>query len=325
MKLSRRDFFKVSAVAAAVTSLGGAPPTVDTQNGMPYRMLGRTGEKVSLLCLGGNHIGVDTLRDEESIRIMRTAVDEGVNFFDNAYIYQQGRSETRMGMALREGYRDRVFLMTKVYSDGRDVKAARRQLEESLTRLQTDVIDLWQVHQIHRSEHPRLTYETGLLDMMLKAREEGKIRYIGFTGHARPEWNAEMIDLGFAWDATQMPINPCDHHWVSFERGVLPKAVENNIGVIAMKTLGGSLRKWAGELVENAKVVTAEECLRYAMSLPVTTVASGMDSMDVLQKNLAIAKSFKPLEEAQLADILARCQAAAQGGEYEPYKKKELA
>ncbi|MCP4640753.1 MAG: aldo/keto reductase [bacterium] len=324
MDMRRRDFLRFSAMAAGIAALGGVPPTVEKRNDMPYRTLGKTGEKVSLLCLGGFHMGVDTLTEEESIRLVRTAVDEGVNFLDNAYIYHKGRSEERMGKALRDGYRDKVFLMTKVFSIQRDVAAARKQLDESLLRLQTDHIDLWQVHQIHAARHPEAVYSTGLLDFLQEAREQGKIRYIGFTGHTRPEFNADMIDRGFAWDTTQMPLNAFDHHWVSFRHGVLPKALEKDMGVIAMKTLGGSLRRWKGELVENAKTLTAEECIRYAMNLPVSTVCSGMDSMDVLQKNLAIAKSFRPLEEAEVADILARTQQPAQGGEFEPYKGKTL-
>jgi aryl-alcohol dehydrogenase-like predicted oxidoreductase len=283
-------------------------------------MLGKTGEKVSLLCLGGSHIGERSLSDEESIRIMRTAVDEGVNFFDNAYIYKRGRSEELMGRALRDGYRDKVFLMTKFYTTERDVESAREQLEESLRRLQTDYIDLWQVHQIHAPEHPRLVYENGLPEFMEKMREEGKVRYIGFTGHTRPEYHREMFERGYHWDTVQMPINPADHHWTSFEQSILPLALDKGTGVIAMKTMGGG----DGTLVNQAGKFSARECLEYAMNLPVGTVCSGMDSMENLRENLETVRNFEPLAEEQVAAILSKAAPLADGGTYEPYKAKQL-
>lgn len=320
MQLARRHFLKLTALAAAVTALGADRPREERRGEMPYRELGKTGEMVSLLCVGGAHIGHDTLTDEESITLMRTAVDEGVNFFDNAYVYNNGRSEERMGKALQDGYRDRVFLMTKHYSDARDAESAKKQLEESLTRLQTDHLDLWQVHQILKAEHPKAVYDNGLLDVMTKARDEGKVRFIGFTGHSRPEWHLEMIERGFPWDTVQMPINALDHHWLSFQNTVLPKAREKGMGVIGMKSLGGS----PGQIVANAKVLSAEECLHYAMNLPVSTVVSGMDTMEYLQANLAAAKSWQPLSEEQVASILEKAGAVADGGQFEPYKVKSV-
>ena len=322
MQIDRREFLRLSAMVAAVAGLGGAPPAVERRGDMPYRVLGSTGEHVSLLCLGGNHIGVPQLTEAESIRIMRTAVDEGVNFFDNAHMYYEGRSEELMGKALRDGYRDKIFLMTKFYSKARDVEEAQRQLEESLARLQTDVLDLWQVHMVQRPEDPAAVYESGLLDFLSRMRTEGKIRYVGFTGHARPEFHVEMMQRGFRWDACQMPLNACDHHWVSFEKAALAEAVRRKIGVIAMKTLGGSLREWPGEIPTHAKALSAQECIRYAMNLPVAAVAVGMDSLEVLRANIKIAEGFEPLTDAELQDILGRCLEAAEGGAYEPYKLK---
>lgn len=321
MRLGRRDFLRLSALAATLASTGAAPEPVERRNGMPYRVLGKTGAHVSLLCVGGYHIGQKSLTDEESIRLQRTAIDEGVNFFDNAYIYNDGRSEELMGRALRDGYREKVFLMTKHFAEERDAGSAQKQLEESLRRLQTDVIDLWQVHQIMEAHHPKGVYENGVLDVMVKAREDGKIRYIGFTGHSRPEYHQEMLDRGFDWDTVQMPINAFDHHWTSFQNSILPQAVKRNMGVIAMKTLGGS----PGQFVNNANVLTADECLRYAMNLPVSTVVSGMDSLERLTANIATAKSFVPLTEEEVASILAKCAEAARDGQFEPYKKRELA
>lgn len=320
MILGRRDFMRLSALAAATAGLGGAAGAAERRDGMPYRVLGKTGAKVSLLCLGGFHIGVSSLSDEDSIRLQRTAIDAGVNFLDNAYIYHNGRSETLMGRALRDGYREKAFLMTKHFTDARDAESVKRQLEESLTRLQTDVIDLWQVHQVQRAAHAPAVYENGVLDVMEKAREEGKVRFLGFTGHSRPEYHLEMIERGFAWDALQMPVNAVDHHWTSFEKSVLPKAIEKGIGVIGMKSLGGS----PGQFVNRANVFTAAECLRYAMSLPVASVVSGIDTMERLEENLAIAKAFEPLTQDELAAMLSRSREIADGGTFEPYKDKEL-
>ncbi len=319
MQLHRREFLKLSAAMAGL--LGATPPTVEVRNEIPYRVLGETGEKVSLLGVGGSHIGEDSLTDEEVVRLMRTAVDEGINFFDNAWIYKGGRSEERMGMALRDGYRDKVFLMTKQYTNERDAESVMPQLEESLRRLQTDHIDLYQVHQIHEPDHARKVYENGIPEILVKAREQGKIRYIGFTGHSRPEFHREMIDRGFQWDTVQMPVNPMDHFWTSFEDAILPLALQRKIAVIGMKSLGGS----PGRIANDATGLTAEECLRYAMSMPVATVVSGMDSMQWLEENLRITRGFQPLEEAEIEQIRAKAQPSAKGGACEPYKWKELA
>ncbi len=318
MKLSRRDFLKVSALAAAAT--GATPPTVEKRGGVPYRELGKTGEKVSLLCVGGYHIGVGALTDEQSITLIRTALDEGVNFLDNAWVYNDGLSEERMGKALQGGYRDKAFLMTKHYHKLRDAENTRLQLEDSLRRLKTDVIDLWQVHQVMAPKEPRLVYRNKVLDVMVKAREEGKVRYIGFTGHSRPEYHQELLDGGFAWDTVQMPINAFDYqNPVSFSQRILPQLLEKEIGPIGMKSMGGT----PGRFVNEAGVLTAEECLRFSMNMPVATVVSGMDSMERLQSNLATVRAFEPLAQEEVERILAKCKEVAVTGEQERYKRKE--
>ncbi len=306
---SRRTFLKLSTAAAAGLSISAAPNHRD----MPYRILGRTGESVSLLGLGGAHIAHHgNMEEKEAIALMHAAIDEGINFFDNAWGYSDGESERRMGKALR-GHRDRVFLMTKDAS--RHPQRAIAHLEESLRRLQTDAIDLWQFHNIKQPNDPERIYEQGLLEAALKAKEEGKIRYIGFTGHTLPSLHVEMIERGFAWDATQMPINVFDPHYLSFVEQVLPVAVEKNIGVIAMKTLAGS-----PEAILETGVATAAECLRYAMSLPVATACSGMDSLEKLRQNIAAARSFTPLEAEEQLALLSRTQELGMRGTHESYK-----
>jgi predicted aldo/keto reductase-like oxidoreductase len=312
MKLERRSFLKLSA-AAALAPLLNPPATAEIRNGMPYRVLGKTGEKVSLLGVGGYHIGVDELTDEQSIAIMRTAVDEGVNFFDNAWEYNKGRSEERMGKALKDGYRDRVFLMTK--HKGRDAKTAQEQLETSLRRFQVEMIDLWQFHEVVYPAEPGKIYSEGAIEFAVKAREQGKIRYIGFTGHHLPDVHLDMIRRGFDWQTVQMPINVCDYHFRSFLKNVVPVAQEKSMGIIAMKTMGG-------ENIVKTGAVTPEECLRFAMSQPVSVVLSGMDNMDRLKSNLAVAKNFKPFEPEELAKVLEKSKQIAAAGEFEPFKTK---
>lgn len=315
MRINRRQFLGSSALLGMGAALGAGTEPVEVRNGMPYRVLGRTGEMVSLLCLGGSHIGVPKLTDEESIRIMRTAVDEGVNFFDNAWAYNDGRSEILMGKALKDGYRAKVLLMTK--HKGRDRESARQFLEDSLRRLDVDVIDLWQFHEVIQPEYPKRIYSEGAIEFALEARQQGKIRYIGFTGHHYPAYLAEMIDRGFEWDSIQMPLNVFDHHFRSFEHEVLPKANSKNMGVIAMKTMGGT-----PGVIPKTGVVTPAECLRYSMSLPVSTVCSGMDSMEVLKANLEVAKAFRPYSEGEREAVLAKTAAEASDGAHEVYKTK---
>ena len=312
MDIGRRQFLRMSAAAMAV-SLYGPQVAAGERNGMPYRELGKTGEQVSLLCVGGSHIGGGNLSDEEAVALMRTAVDEGVNFFDNAWAYHGGRSEERMGQALKDGYRDQVFLMTK--STKRTEEGAQQDLEDSLRRMDVDVIDLWQLHELVDADHPRACYEDGPLDVAIKAQEEGKIRYIGFTGHYQPSTHVEMIERGFEWDSVQMPLSVMDHHYRSFEQTVLPMALERDIGVIAMKTVGGNPNS-----ILATEDVSAAECLRYAMNLPVATVCSGMDSMEVLRENLATAKAFEPMSEEEAEELLSRSRPHSEDGAMEAYK-----
>ena len=311
MSISRREFIKMSAASAAAISLTGFPLTAEPRNGMPYRKLGKTGMEVSLIGLGGYSIGVEELSDKEAIRMMRYAIDEGVNFFDNAWDYNDGLSEERMGKALKDGYRDKVVLMTKHH--GRKPKYARQHLEDSLRRLKTDVIDLWQFHEIDEQWEVDSIYSSGVLDFALKAKEEGKIKHIGFTGHFRPSLHLQMIYRGFDWETVQMPVNVLDQHFLSFSRNVLPIAVEKNMGVIAMKTLGGGM-------FYHEKIVTPEEALRFAMTLPTSVVLSGMDTFPIMKENIITAQNFSPMTEDEIYNLLKRTIPYALNGKYEEYK-----
>lgn len=309
-QLDRRSFIASSLAGLALTS---APGWAERRNDMPYRTLGKTGEKVSLLCVGGYHIGVDTLSDEESVTLMRTALDEGVNFLDNARAYHNGGSEVRMGKALKDGYREKAFLMTK--GRARNAKEAEQYLDESLKRLQVDMIDLWQIHEIVRPESPERIYTEGVLEYLLKAKEAGKIRYIGFTGHHLTSTHLEMIERGFPFDTVQMPMSVMDYHFRSFQQRVLGKALEKDMGVLAMKTLGGGTAT-----IPKSGAATVAECLEYAMSLPVSTVVSGMRNLDELRANIATAKNFQPLTDEELTAFRKRTESLGSTGELEAHK-----
>ncbi|MCF7803124.1 MAG: aldo/keto reductase [Candidatus Marinimicrobia bacterium] len=310
MALSRREFIKLTAASAA-WAVAGMPILAESRNGMPYRKLGKTGLEVSLLTVGGYSIGIDRLTDKESIEMMRTAIDEGINFFDNAWHYHDGQSEERMGKALQDGYREKVILMTKHH--GRNPENARQHLEESLRRLQTDYIDVWQFHEIDEQWEIDSIYDSGVLDFAQKAKEEGKIRHIGFTGHFRPALHLDMIHRGFDWETVQMPINPLDNHYLSFTQNVLPTAIEKNIGVIGMKSL-------AGGALYRENILTPEEGLRFAMTQPVSTVCSGMQSLEELKENIEITRNFEPMSEEEITSLLKRTINYAVNGEYEWYK-----
>jgi aryl-alcohol dehydrogenase-like predicted oxidoreductase len=292
-----------------------------TQNSeMPMRTLGRTGVQVSLVGLGGWHLGFDYLDEELSIRLVRTAIDNGINFMDNCWDYNEGASEIRMGKALRDGYRERVFLMTKI--DGRTKQDAAKQLDESLKRMQVDHIDLVQHHEILRYEDPHRVFdENGANAALLEARDAGKIRFIGFTGHKDPHIHLYMLEVakenGFEFDTVQMPLNVMDAHYRSFEKLVLPELVQQNIGVLAMKTLAN------GTILES-KTVSATECLQYAMNLPVSVVITGCESMENLDQALDAARTFKPLGDAEVSALLARTAQAASRGEYELFKTSSI-
>ena len=294
---------------------GQIPETTVLESRMPYRTLGSTGEAVSIIGLGGAHIGMQ--RDEnDSIRIIRTAIDNGINFMDNSWDYNGGASEIRMGKALRDGYRSKVFLMTKI--DGQTGKTAIEQLDESLQRLQTDTIDLLQFHEVIRMSDPERIFEPGgAMEAVLEAKKEGKVRYIGFTGHKSPDVHLKMLqtalDNHFIFDAVQMPLNIMDAHYNSFGERVLPVLLENNIGVLGMKPL-------CNGLIFKSGAATAMEYLHYAMSLPVSVVITGCNSLPILQQALEAAMSFSPMSEEQRSALLARTAKAAERGDYEPWK-----
>ncbi len=287
----------------------------DVRNGIPYRRLGRTGEMVSAIGVGGYHLGRQA-DEQETIRIVRTAVDNGINFLDNCWDYNGGASELRMGKALRDGYRDKAFLMTKI--DGRSKDSATQQIEESLRRLQTDRIDLMQFHEVIRMSDPERVFgPDGALEAVVAAQRAGKIRYIGFTGHKSPAIHLRMLEVarqhGFTFDAVQMPLNVMDAHYDSFTKQVVPVLVEHDIGVIGMKPMGDPFVLVSG-------TVTAIECLHYAMNLPTSVVITGCDSLPVLEQALRAARTFRPLSEAAVAGLLVRTAQAAREGKYELYK-----
>jgi aryl-alcohol dehydrogenase-like predicted oxidoreductase len=305
------------ALAAGVVAGAGSPAWAaeGSSGGMPYRPLGRTGEKVSALGLGGFHIGYQ--RDElESIALIRSAIDRGVTFLDNCWDYNGGASELRMGKALRDGYRQKVFLMTKV--DGRTREAAAKQIDESLRRLQTDHLDLLQFHEIIRREDPdRIFAPAGAMEAFQAARQAGKLRFIGFTGHKDPLVHLRMLEVAaqhnFRFDAVQMPLNVMDAHFRSFQRQLLPVLVKDEVGVLGMKSMGSGV-------ILQSKTVTPRECLLYALNLPTSTVITGIDSLPLLEQALEAARSFKPMSREEVAALLSRTAQAAAAGQYEPFK-----
>ena len=312
--MDRREFVKLSLTTALASGVSQSL-CAEKSGEMQYRTLGRTGEKVSIVGLGGYHIGMQN-DASESIRIIRTALDRGMNFLDNCWDYNDGESEVRMGKALQNGYRQKAFLMTKI--DGRDHQTAAQQIVESLKRLQTGHIDLLQFHEVIRMSDPeKILAPGGGMEAALAARKAGKIRYIGFTGQKNPEVHLKMLRTAFAhnftFDAVQMPLNVMDAHFESFEKKVLPVLVEHKIGVLGMKSMGDSN-------ILASKTVTPVECLHYAMNLPTSVVITGCDSMQILQQALDAARSFRPLNQQEVAGLLAKTAQAAQNGRYEPYK-----
>jgi aryl-alcohol dehydrogenase-like predicted oxidoreductase len=301
--------------AAALSASSKAFAKLPAGGSVPKRTLGRTGESVSMIGLGGYHLGL--ARDEdESVRIVRMALDHGITFLDNCWDYNDGESETRMGRALQGGYRKKAFLMTKL--DGRTGAAATAQLEQSLKRLQTDVVDLVQIHEVIRMDDAeRVFARDGAIEALVAARKAGKLRYIGFTGHKSPQIHLHMLEVArknkFAFDTVQMPLNAMDPHFRSFEKKVLPVLVERRIGVLGMKPMG------AGLLLESG-AVKAPECLRYSMSLPASVVITGCDSVPVLRQALSVAMQFKPLRPDEKKALLARTAKAGAKGEYEKFK-----
>lgn len=312
--MDRRQFLKATTATTIAASLGDKL-AIAADTPIPIRTLGRSGEKVSIVGLGGYHIGMQS-DEQESIRIIRTALDRGINFLDNCWDYNQGVSEVRMGKALRDGYRQKAFLMTKI--DGQTKKAATQQLEESLQRLQTDHVDLLQFHEVIRETDPeRIFGAGGGMEAVVDARKQGKVRYIGFTGHKSPDIHLKMLNTAFAhqftFDAVQMPLNVMDAHFDSFEKKVLPVLVKHGIGVLGMKPMGD-------KLILHSQTATPVECLHYAMSLPTSVVITGCDSLAILQQALDAARSFRPLTAPEVAALLKKTEVAAGKGEFERYK-----
>jgi predicted aldo/keto reductase-like oxidoreductase len=313
--MQRREFLKTAAMTAAATGLSEHAEAL-ASNGIPYRALGRTGERVSIVGLGGHHIGRGYVPQEEGIRIVRTGLDAGINFLDNCWDYNDGVSEERMGMALKDGYRHKAFLMTKL--DGRTAKAAQQQLEQSLTRLQTDHIDLIQLHEVIRMDDPERAFaKGGAIEYLESARKAGKVRFIGFTGHKNPDIHLHMIETatkhGYTFDTVQMPLNVMDAHYESFEKKVIPVASKLNMGILCMKPMGDTL-------VLKSNTATPVECLRYSMHLPVSVVITGCDSMKILQQAIDTAKNFRGLDAAEAKAILAKTETVAAQGQFELYK-----
>ena len=329
--LTRRRFLESAVGSAVASAMAGsllphaetnahahnhAPvAAADVRNGIPYRTLGNTDEKVSCVGLGGYHLARQS-DVQESVRIIRTGLDEGINFLDNCWDYNGGESEIRMGRALQDGYRQKAFLMTKI--DSRTKQGAAKQIDESLRRLQTDHVDLLQFHEVIRDTDPDAIFAAnGGMEAAVAAKQKGKLRYIGFTGHKSPEIHLKMLDTAFAhkftFNSVQMPLNVMDAHYDSFEKLVLPVLLAHNIGVLGMKPMGDGL-------ILQTKTVEAVDCLRYALNLPTSVVITGCDSLPILQQALQTARTFRPLSQEQVAALLAKTEKVAQNGEHELYK-----
>jgi aryl-alcohol dehydrogenase-like predicted oxidoreductase len=301
-------------VTTAGPPLAPLPMTNTGSDQIPRKPLGKTGLEVSVLGCGGHHLG-DAPDVGVAINIVHGAIDAGVNFFDNCWEYYNGKTEDWLGRALQGGRRDKVILMTKVCTHGRTARLAMQMLEESLRRLQTDHLDVWQIHAITYDNDPQLAYaKGGVIEALDQAKKQGKVRFVGFTGHKDPGFHLQMIQMGYPFDTVQMPLNPFDASFFSFQRQVLPEANRRGIAALGMKSMGGN-----GNAIKKG-VATAQELLRYAMSLPVATTICGMDSMKVLQQNLAVARNFKPMTSGEMQALQGRCLAVAVDGRFEPYK-----
>ncbi len=316
---SRRDLLRTAAGGALSAVVGSvARGQQSGSSGIPTRRLGRTGEQVSILCLGGGHMASVASKDKpEAVRIMHAAVDEGVTFFDTAWEYSGGLSEQVMGEALAGGRRDNVFLMTK--NCERDYAGSMKCLEDSLRRLRTDHLDLWQFHEIDYDNDPDWVFEKGGIKAAMEAKKAGKVRYVGFTGHKDPSIHLKMLRKPYDWDSSQMPINIMDAHYRSFQRQVVPVCLENDVGVIGMKSLGGG-----NGIIPSKTSLTPEECLRYALSMDVSTLVVGFTSMGQLKEAVAIARDFQPLSDEAKKRLLARAKAEASDGRHELSKSTQV-
>jgi len=324
-EIERRSFIQAGLVSAGTAfassvlhsqiASAALPPqtTNSTAEEIPRRAFGKTGEQVSIIGLGGYHLGTVQSSDL-AVRLMQEAVDAGVTFFDNAWEYNDHRSEEWMGLGL-QGRRDKVFLMTKVCTHGRDKKVAMQQLEESLKRLGTDHLDLWQIHEVIYENDPDLHFaKGGVVEALDEAKKQGKARFVGFTGHKSPAIHLKMLAHDYPFDSVQMPLNCFDATYRSFEQQVLPELQRRGIAVLGMKSLGGD-----GQPIQYG-VVRADEALRYAMSLPVATTICGIDSMDVLHQNVGIARGFKPMSPQEMLALRERCRPSSGDGHHELFK-----
>jgi uncharacterized protein len=337
--MERRNFLKRAGAVAAVTgldstivrraladsALSGAAAEVPAAlvrsvEGIGRRKLGRADAEVSIIGIGGYHLGLGGVTEQDAIQIVRTALDRGINFLDNCWDYNGGVSEERMGKALEGGYRQKAFLMTKV--DGRTGQAARQQLEESLRRLKTDHLDLIQIHEVIRMTDPEQAFQAGnVIDVLQQARKEGKVRFIGFTGHKSPDIHLHMIATAdknhFTFDSVQMPLNALDEHFNSFGQRVIPEARKRGMAIIGMKPLSnGAILK--------TNTVTAPEALHYAMSVPVTVTITGCQSMANLEQAIGVARNFEPLSVQQKLAILEKTAPVSEAGKFEDYKSSHI-
>lgn len=320
--MKRRNFLGALAGAVGGKWMDMTANTIgqtSARGEMPFRKLGKTGESVSCIGLGGFHLGLSRLEEADAVRLFQSAVDRGINFSDNSWDYNQGESERRVGKALK-GRRDKVFVMSKF--DGRTRQAALKQLEQTLQRLEIDHLDLWQFHENIRLEDPdRFFADGGAREAMDEAKKAGKIRYVGFTGHKDPSVHLRMLEMAdqhhFEFDTVQMPLNVMDAHFRSFGKEVLPVLVKKNIGVLGMKSMA------SGHILES-KTVTALECLHYALSLPTSVVITGIDSMAVLDQAFEAVRTFSRLGEREIAAILEKSRPAAKDGRFEPFKTSPI-
>jgi predicted aldo/keto reductase-like oxidoreductase len=337
--MERRNFLKQAAAATALAglqratgqsarvsaSLAGAAartplPIVTAVHGIGRRKLGRATAEVSIIGIGGYHLGLPSVTEQAAIRIVRAGLDQGINFLDNCWDYNAGVSEERMGKALQDGYREKAFLMTKI--DGRTGAAARQQLEQSMARLKTDLIDLVQIHEVIRMTDPEQAFRPGnVVDVLQQARKDGKIRFIGFTGHKSPDMHLHMIETayknGFTFDTVQMPVNALDEHYDSFGQKVIPVAHKHGMAILGMKPLSN------GAIVKT-KTISAVEALHYAMSVPVTMTITGCESMANLEQALGVARNFKPMSEQQKVAVLQKTAPVSDAGRFEAYKSSHI-
>ncbi len=321
-KSSRRQFVQSAGAvlsAAALAKQVMAQTSSASATGLPTRVLGRTGQRVSIICLGGWHIG-SVQDDAEAVRIMHAAIDGGLTFFDNAWDYHDGRSEEVMGKALAmDGKRAKVFLMTK--NCERDYAGSMRNLEESLRRLKTDHLDLWQFHENNYDNDPDWVFDKGGMKAALEAQKQGKVRFIGFTGHKDPRIHLKMLSKPHDWDTAQMPINVCDAFFRSFQKEVVPVCLRKNVGVIGMKGLAGGATQ--GRLIAEMGL-TADECYRYCLSLPVTAQVLGITTMDQLKADIAMARNFKPMTPAEMNALRDRVREHGTDGRHELFKSTQF-